>query len=265
MPASAARPVPRWLAVSRVRAFLTHTFGSAAVVGIVFLAVFYLWYPRPYFELAGTWHPLRVLIGVDLVLGPLLTLLLFKPGKKGLLFDLSAILVLQLAALAYGVTVIYSERPYFTVFAVDRFVVLARSEVDAEAWAQASNRVGGKPFVGTVLAVAEPPTDIAAQQRLLEETVFRGKPDIDRRPEFWSSYRERVAKIIARAKPLSALQTSRPDIRTQIAQLPAKLGLPSERLGFVPVLVGTRASALVIDTSTAKFLDVIDQDPWDAG
>ena len=112
-------PISRksWLEISRRRAFLTHLALSATIVGIACAAIFFIWYPRPYFEATGAWHVLRVLIGVDLVLGPLLTLIVFKPGKWGLKFDLCAIALVQLAALIYGLTTIYEERPYFTVFA----------------------------------------------------------------------------------------------------------------------------------------------------
>ena len=256
-----ARPTPRWLAISRGRAFLTHLLSSAVIVGAVCVLVFSVWYPHPYFRISGAWNPLRVLIGVDLVLGPLLTLLLFKPGKKGLWFDLCVIVILQLAALVYGVTVIYSERPYFNVFVVDRFTVLARSEVDPAEWDKASDRLGAKSLVGPVLAVAIRPTDPAGQQRLLDETVFGGKPDIDHRPESWVPYRDQVSQVLARARPLNTLHILRPDVSAQIEQLPGRLGLPAERLGFLPVAVRERFLALVIDTNTGVPLDVIAQDP----
>ena len=257
-----ARPVARWLAISRGRAFVTHLLSSAAIVSAVCVLVFFLWYPHPYFRISGAWNPLRVLIGVDLVLGPLMTLLLFKPGKKGLWFDVCVILTVQLAAFVYGVTVIYTERPYFNVFAVDRFTVLTRSEVDQAEWNEAGGRLGGKPLVGPVLAVAMRPTDPAAQQRLLDETVFGGKPDIDHRPGSWVPYRQQMSQVVASARPLTALHSSRPDVRAQIEQLPDRLGLPAQRLAFLPVAARERYLALVIDTTTGVPLEAIEQDPW---
>jgi hypothetical protein len=44
--------------------------------------------------------------GRDLALGPLLTLIVFEPGKPSLKFDLSCIVLLQLGALLYGGTII---------------------------------------------------------------------------------------------------------------------------------------------------------------
>jgi hypothetical protein len=260
-PPLSARPAPRWLAISRRRAFLTHLVSSAVIVAVVCVLVFFVWYPHPYFQISGAWNPLRVLIGVDLVLGPLLTALLFKPGKKGLWFDLCVILVVQLAALVYGVTVIYGERPYFNVFAVDRFTVLTRSEVDPAEWEKASERLGAKPLVGPLLAVAMRPTDPAAQQRLLDETVFGGKPDIDHRPESWAPFPEQLSQVVARARVVATLDGLRPDVRAQLEDLAARLGLPTQRLGLLPVAVRQRFLTLVIDMTTGEPLEAIEQDP----
>lgn len=255
------RPLPRWLAVSRKRAFLTHALCSAGIVSAVCVLVIFVWYPGQYLQIANAWRPLRVLLGVDLVLGPLLTLMLFKPGKKGLLFDLAFILAVQLAALIYGVTIIYNNRPYFDVFAVDRFVVLSKADINAAEWAQASRRIGTKPLIGPVRVVASLPTDPDAPTKNTKES-FAGERDIDQRPELWSPYQERIAKVIARIKPVSALRTSNPDTQKRLAALPARLKLPAERIGFLPAMAGTRAVTLIVDATTGATLDVIDKDPW---
>jgi len=256
-----------WLDVSRGRAFVTHLAGSALVVGAGCAVIFFVWYPHPYFQAVGAWHVLRVLIGVDLVLGPTLTLIVFKPGKWGLKFDLCVIALLQLAALVYGLTVIYRERPYFTVFAVDRFFVLARAEVAPAELAQfkVSERLGAKPIASPLLAVATRPTDEAGIQRLLDETVFGGKPDIERRPEYWRRYEDEAAQVIARAKPLAALRATHPEAAAGLTALVAKLGLPEERLGFVPMIAKNHDISLVLDVADGKPLEVLDVDPWEPG
>ena len=264
-----ADPVPQgkrrgWLEVSRGRAFATHLGVSATVVGTVCALIFFVWYPHPYFVATGAWSVLRVLIGVDLVAGPLLTLIVFKPGKWGLKFDLCAIALVQLAALVYGVTVIYRERPYFTVFAVDRFYVLTRRDVDQTELAapDLTERIGRKPMIGPVLVGALRPTDFAGAQRLLDETVFGGKPDIERRPAYWSRYGDAAAQAIARAKPLASLQVAHPEAAGQVADLVAALRLPEDRLGFLPVIAKNQDLSLVIDVADGRPLEVLAVDPW---
>ena len=58
--------------MTRSQAFLIHLFISAATVGIVFAVAYLVWYPTPYFEVAGTWYLLRILLVVNIVVGPIL-------------------------------------------------------------------------------------------------------------------------------------------------------------------------------------------------
>ena len=77
----AATPTRSLLSISKRRAFLIHLSASAFVVGTLCAIIFFLWYPAPYFEARGAWSVIRILVGVDLILGPALTLVLFRPRK----------------------------------------------------------------------------------------------------------------------------------------------------------------------------------------
>lgn len=56
---------------------------------------------------------------MDIVLGPVLTLAVFKPGKPRLKFDMTVIALLQISALISGVWIVHSEHPMLVVFAED--------------------------------------------------------------------------------------------------------------------------------------------------
>jgi len=249
-----------WRHASKRRAFLTHLAISAMVVGTVCALIFLVWYPAPYFAAKGAWNVLRVLVSVDLILGPLLTLILFRPGKPGLGLDMAMIAMIQLTALLYGTSVIYQERPYYAVFAVDRFEILARKDVDPNA--VAGTEFAAKPSIGPVLAVASLPSDPVEFQRLIEETIFEGKPDIERRPERWSNYAQAKATVFARAESLSALAAKRPSQAPQIERRSRALGRPLDELLYVPLIGTDRALTLIIDPDSALPLDVLDIDPW---
>lgn len=248
------------LSVSRLQAFLIHLTASALVVATLCAIIFVVWYPAPYFTAKGVSGVLWILVGVDLILGPTLTLLLFRPRKPGLIFDLSVIVTIQLAAFVYGATTIYQERPYYLIFAVDRFEILAYKDVDSSMIEYEELR--RKPFVGPILAVASLPKDQDELQRLIEETLFEGKPDIERRPEFWSPYANRSADVIARATSLAELLARNPQARTEIARVTDTLNSGIDSLAYLP-LVGKEASfAFVIDAETATPVAIINVNPW---
>ena len=178
--------------MSKLRAFLIHLSISATVVGAVFAVIFFIWYPDPYFRIAGTATVVRILIGVDVVLGPLLTLILFKSGKRGMAFDLSIIVFIQIAALIYGTNVIFQERPYFVVFVVDRFVIVPKQDIN---FAQIPNeKLKRKPWRAPIFVYANLPETDEGRSKIFEE-VMDGKPDIDRRPKYWSSSSRRPDRL----------------------------------------------------------------------
>jgi len=258
--ADTATPTRSLLSISKRRAFLIHLSASALVVGTLCAIIFFLWYPAPYFEAKGAWGVIRILVGVDLILGPTLTLVLFRPRKPGLLFDLSVIATIQLTALIYGTTVIYQERPYYTVFAVDRFEILAYRDVDRSMIEH--DELRRKPLVGPILAVARLPEDSAEFQNLLQEVLFEGKPDIERRPEYWSPYAAGSADILERARSLSELLYTRPEARNEISRITAARDTDIDRLAYLPLIGRDRSYAFVVDAETAAPVDIIDVDPW---
>ena len=253
---------PHFLDISKRKAFLLHLSASALVVGTLCAIIFYFWYPAPYFDAKGAGGVLRVLIGVDLILGPTLTLVLFKPRKPGLLLDLSIIAAIQLGALIYGTTVIFQERPYYSVFAVDRFEVIAYRDADASMINHDALRQ--KPLRGPILAVANLPEDPAEFQRLLEETVFEGKPDIQYRPEFWTPYSESSDAVARRARSLGSLADQKPETEELISSFARAYERDVGDFSYVPLVGKDRSFVFVIDATTAEPIDIIDADPWES-
>ena len=118
--------------MSRYSAFAIHLGISFLIFVVLTYLVVFEWYPGIFFDSDGGWRGIRIIIAVDLVLGPLLTLIVFKAGKPGLKFDMTAIALLQIVCLTAGTYVVYSERPLAVVFSDGRFSVMnKRDYIDA--------------------------------------------------------------------------------------------------------------------------------------
>ncbi|MBL4582424.1 MAG: hypothetical protein JKY29_11445 [Gammaproteobacteria bacterium] len=107
--------------MSRWKAGVIHFSISLTIFLGLLSVILFIWYPGILFNIDRGWAGLQLVIGVDLVAGPLLTLVVFKAGKPGLKFDLSCIAIFQAACMAAGMWVIYSERPLALVLAYDTF------------------------------------------------------------------------------------------------------------------------------------------------
>ena len=75
--------------------------------------------------------------GADVIVGPLLSLLVYKEGKKTLKMDLSIIVLIQVLATGYGVYAIAQSRPAWIVQAGWLFEVIPANVVDTKDQKQA--------------------------------------------------------------------------------------------------------------------------------
>ncbi len=104
------------MSVNRWKASGLHLGFSVVIGGVVWGLMRGLWFPGPLFEVSGAGGLLSILVPADVVLGPLLTLIVYKAGKPSLKWDLTIIVIVQLAALFYGVWTIAEARPAYVVF-----------------------------------------------------------------------------------------------------------------------------------------------------
>lgn len=155
--------------MSRFTAFAIHLGISTGIFLALFALVWFVWYPDEYFATDGGWEGIRLIAAVDVVLGPLLTLIIFRAGKPGLRRDLTIIGIVQTLALSAGVWIVHSERPLLVVFAEDRFVTLnaaqvARAKHHAPAIIAQSERLPAYAYVRL-------PDDPAEMKKLLREAL----------------------------------------------------------------------------------------------
>ena len=112
----------------RLIASSIHLFISLLAALLILALLFLLWFPSPLMSL-GAVQGVQLILLVDLVIGPLLTLLVFKKGKPSLVFDMSVIVALQLAALTYGLTTVYGQIPSHLVLTHSGMHVVSRHDV----------------------------------------------------------------------------------------------------------------------------------------
>lgn len=246
--------------MSKLRAFFLHTLISVAIVMPVCCITFFVWYPQPYFRIVDAWYLIAILVSVNFIAGPLLTLIVFRSGKPGLTFDLYFIGLVQLAALGYGTTVIYQERPYFLVFAVDRFEILPKKDVDIAAIRfEALNH---KPFIGTVPVIARLPEDPEELSDFTAGVIFDGRPDLERRSEYWHPYADYALEVADAAQALDELLTGEPEVVRLASASFEKFGRDHARLGFLPVVGRTSDHSMVLDLETGEQLEILPVDPF---
>lgn len=106
-----------------------HLIISFILAVICLLLINHLWYPSPLFNATGVKHLYFTMLGVDLILGPLLTFIIYKKGKETLKMDLIVVALIQLSAIFYGMYSMYQGRPVWITYVVDRFELVRANEI----------------------------------------------------------------------------------------------------------------------------------------
>lgn len=125
----------------RVKFFLTHLTISILISLFILAWVFWVWYPESLAKAVGVTHIFLMLLVVDMIIGPLLGLIVYKEGKNTLKFDLSVIFLIQISALIYGVYAIAQGRPVWIVYNVDRFDLVRNNEVIRDGLQKKKRRI----------------------------------------------------------------------------------------------------------------------------
>lgn len=187
---------------NRFGAFFFHLFISALVLVVTLSVILLVWYPNDLI-FAGGVTGLKILIGVDLVLGPLLTFIVFAPGKKNLKFDLLVIAIIQIVCLVVGLSLIFNQRPMVQVLLDDGVHLLSANDVKVLE-VKLDNIPGKYPKLVMMDLPVDPTTwdTIKFGSELVEGKPFSARFDlyIPLKDVDEDKYNERIGIIIEKTK-----------------------------------------------------------------
>lgn len=246
----------------KFKASMIHLSISLLVIGVFYLFTLNIWYPSPYFQVSGLQGILLILIAVDLILGPLLTFVVFKPKKASLRFDLSVIAAIQIVALSYGVFTVYEGHPVYVAYTVDRFTLVTASEINPQDAKYDEFKVStfGKPK----LVYAKPPKDTEKKNKLLFESIENGT-DLEHHPEYYEPIEQFTESIVKRSIPPKKLLAFA-DSKIKLEQFLTKQHKKTiDDFAFLPLMGKEEVVLWVINKETGKPVGVLDIDPWELG
>lgn len=241
----------------RIKAFLLHLSGSLALALLALALVFWVWYPAPLDKAVGVSHIFLLMLAIDVTLGPLLTLIVYKTDLKLLRIDLSIIIAIQLAVFGYGIYTIGAGRPAWIVYNVDRFDLVRIADIDTRKIAQATAEYRHIPWFGPGWVAANAPADVNANNDITFESV-QGGPDLPQRPNLYQPLNTDLAQIRQRAKPLDAL-----NLYNSTAQVQQTITKYPSADGWLPLRSNAKNMTVLINKASGAVIAVVDLRPWD--
>lgn len=242
----------------KVKAFLIHLAISILIATMSLVLVYLVWNPAPLYTATGITKIFLLMLGIDLVLGPLLTFIVYKKGKKTLKFDLYVIGLLQLIALVYGLYHVYEGRPVWIAYNVDRFDLVRVNEIDTRNLAQAKVEYQIPSYTQPkYVAAVIPSTNLEKKNQILFDELGSGIAP-SQRPELYQPLETAYPNIIKRAQNLSQLNqyNSPTTVQTILAKYP-------QADSFVPLKANAVDMTVLIDKKNGgKVVKIVDLRPW---
>ncbi|MBX3585596.1 MAG: pilus assembly protein [Ramlibacter sp.] len=245
----------------RFRAAGIHLCISLTIAALAALLVFGIWFPYPYREISGGRELFFIVVTVDVILGPLITLAIFnrRKPKAELTRDLAIVGLIQLAGLGYGLWTVALARPVHLVFEIDRFRVVHAVDIPEEELGKTPPGIRALPLTGPTLLAVRP---FRNDKEKLDTTLaaLQGVA-LGARPDLWQDYASAKASVLATAKPVTLLESRFP---ARAAEIDAVLQAAGRRPGstaFVPMTGRKAFWTAFVDPVTA---DVVAFMPLDS-
>ena len=240
----------------RFKFFLSHLFISCSIALLVVGLVFFIWYPSPLATAVGVTYIFLMVLIIDVILGPFLGLLVYKEGKKTLKFDLSVIILIQIAALCYGVFSIEQGRPAWLVYNVDRFELVRKNELINTNIQQARPQFQQPSWFKPQYVATEFAKDIQQRNDEMFAEVLGGI-SIAQRPERYVELTQAKTQIQQRALPLVELQQYNPktDVEKTLAKYP-------KANAWLPLKANAVDMVVLVNKESASIIKIVDLRPW---
>lgn len=237
-----------WLV--RLKAAGYHFLFSLLVAASAAFLILYLWFPWPYRTISGGENLLVLILSVDIVIGPLLTLAIFnlKKPRTELVRDVAIIAALQMCALSYGVYTVFQARPVILALEVDRFRVTSASAVAVNEFPQAMEAFQSLSLTGPRLVNTAVPKPEDRGEAIM---MGLGGLDLGSRPSYWRPWDDEARKLTLKAgKSVVEWVAAHPDKASVVKSAVARTGLAAERLLYLPVLARTSDWSVLVDRQT---------------
>lgn len=197
--------------------------------------------------------PLKVLVLVDVVLGPLLTFIVFKRGKPSLKKDLAIIIALQLAAFGYGAWVLYQARTAVLAWDTGNVYVVRAGQMEGGPVPDWVDPVEGLYGPGLVYVEAIHDPDFIA-------AVLSGdQADVAMLPAQYRPVSEHVAEIIKAAPDMNKVLQEKA-VADAWQDFADDHDVASEDVIIVPLLGAHAKAAVVLRRQDAGFVGLLDVD-----
>jgi hypothetical protein len=248
----------------RLKAFGLHLLGSACVLALILGGLYLGWYRWPGWSLTGGFKIAAMMTGIDVLLGPLLTLVVANPAKprRELARDIGIIIGVQILAAGYGASTLWQGRVLYYTFSQKYLEIVQASDLQDEQIA-----LGRKLNPGLAPHWYSRPRWIYAplpeDPKLRDEIVgsaISGNDDVIDMPRYFQSWESGLPALRKTLQVLDKVsqfsRTQKQTLKTRMSQL----SLPVDQPNAVAIMGKENWLLAVFDPKTLTLQAFISPD-----
>jgi hypothetical protein len=250
----------------RLKAFGLHLLGSACALTLVLGGLYLGWYHWPGWYLTAVTRILLIVAGVDLALGPTLTLIIANSKKplRTLARDIAMIATVQLAALLYGAVTLWQGRPLYYTFSANRLETVQASDISDEELllARKQNPTFAPHWYSRPRWVWAPlPEDPDKAAAIVNSATFGSGEDVIDMPRYFQPWDNGLPQLRQRLTAVGDLKYFSKAEQKILQSRMRRLGLPTEPHNALIMWGGTaRRLVAVFDLEPLKLRALIAPD-----
>jgi hypothetical protein len=240
----------------RLRALALHLLSSAAVMTLVAGSLYLGWYRWPGWYLADASRVALVMLVVDLGLGPLLTFVIASPQKPRRAFarDVAVIVVLQLAALTYGVISLWNGRPLYYAFSENCLSLVQAYDIenaDAELGREHNAALAPHWYSLPRWIWAPLPDDAELAQKIVGSAVSGGA-DVTAMPIYYRSFAAGLPALRTQLQKVDDIKFFSLNQKQILKQRMRAAGMPTDRVNALAFTGRAHPLLAIFDPATLQ-------------
>ena len=248
----------------RFKALGLHLLGSVIALTLILGTLYLGWYRWPGWSLADVKQVVKVMMGVDLVVGPLLTFVVARPSKPLRVFarDVAVIVTVQLIALIYGSVSLWNGRPLYYAFSESELQLVQAYDMEPSelALGRRQNPNLAPHWYSLPCWIWAPlPQDPKVSEKIVASAIGGGY-DVISMPRFFKPWESGLAALRAQLKKVDDQKYFSARDKKTLKERMQAAGLRTDQLNTIPLTGRGHPLLAVFDLTDLKMIAIFRTD-----
>jgi hypothetical protein len=246
----------------RLKLFSLHLLSSATVLTLILGSLYLGWYRWPGWYLTDVARVIAVMVCVDVVLGPTLTLIIANKNKprRELARDIGIIVAVQLCALAYGSMLLWNGRPLYYAFSENILQLVQAYDIDTNEakLGREQNPALAPHWYSLPRWVWTPLPQNSEEAKKIVASAITGGDDVISMPRYFKRWEEGLTPLHAQLKKVDDVAYFARSEKKKLKDKMRAAGMSDDQPNSIPLTGRGHPLLVVIDPASSKITGIFD-------